>query len=65
MSNIIDFENVSFAGLESSPVSKSLAGLRAIHNFHAFTPSCLHAFTPQAARRLSLVLYFVTDGTGA
>jgi len=29
MSNIIDFENVSSAGLESSPVSKSLAGLRA------------------------------------
>ena len=29
MSNIIDFENVSLAGLESSPVSKSLAGLRA------------------------------------
>ena len=29
MSNIIDFENVSTAGLESSPVAKSLAGLRA------------------------------------
>jgi len=29
MSNIIDFEKVSLAGLESSPVSKSLAGLRA------------------------------------
>jgi outer membrane cobalamin receptor len=29
MSNIIDFENVSLSGLESSPVSKSLAGLRA------------------------------------
>jgi hypothetical protein len=29
MSNIIDFVNVSLAGLESSPVSKSLAGLRA------------------------------------
>jgi len=29
MANIVDFENVSLAGLESSPVSKSLAGLRA------------------------------------
>jgi len=29
MSKIIDFENVSAEGLESSPVSKSLAGLRA------------------------------------
>jgi len=29
MSNVIDFENVSFVGLESSPVSKPLAGLRA------------------------------------
>jgi hypothetical protein len=29
MSNIIDFINVSSEGLESSPVSKSLAGLRA------------------------------------
>jgi hypothetical protein len=29
MSNIVDFENVSIAGLEPSPVSKSLAGLRA------------------------------------
>lgn len=29
MSNLIDFEKVSETGLESSPVSKSLAGLRA------------------------------------
>ncbi|HKK41296.1 MAG TPA: hypothetical protein VJ963_02720, partial [Bacteroidales bacterium] len=29
MSNIIDFENVSSAGLESSPFAGSLAGLRA------------------------------------
>ena len=29
MANIVDFVNVSLAGLESSPVSKSLAGLRA------------------------------------
>ena len=29
MANIVDFENVSLAGLESSPVSKALAGLRA------------------------------------
>jgi outer membrane cobalamin receptor len=29
MENIVDFVNVSLAGTESSPVSKSLAGLRA------------------------------------
>ncbi|MBN1698421.1 MAG: hypothetical protein JW881_12980 [Spirochaetales bacterium] len=29
MSMIVDFENVSIVGLESSPVSKALAGLRA------------------------------------
>ena len=29
MSILVDFENVSAAGLESSPVSRSLAGLRA------------------------------------
>jgi hypothetical protein len=29
MSNIIDFVNVTLVGLESSPVAKSLAGLRA------------------------------------
>ena len=29
MNSRVDFENISIAGLESSPVSKSLAGLRA------------------------------------
>ena len=29
MASIVDFENVSLAGVESSPVSKTLAGLRA------------------------------------
>jgi hypothetical protein len=29
MADVVDFENVSLLGLESSPVSKSLAGLRA------------------------------------
>ena len=29
VANIVDFENVSLEGLESSPVAKSLAGLRA------------------------------------
>ena len=29
MSSVVDFENVSLAGFESSPVSNSLAGLRA------------------------------------
>jgi hypothetical protein len=29
MNNVVDFINVSIAGLESSPVAKSLAGLRA------------------------------------
>lgn len=29
MPNIVDFENISLSGLESSPVAKALAGLRA------------------------------------
>lgn len=44
MSVIVDFENVSLAGLESSPVSKSLAGLRA-NEARYFKNKYNHAFT--------------------
>lgn len=48
MSNIIDFENVSLAGLESSPVSKSLAGLRA-NEARYFKNKYNHDFTVSPA----------------
>ena len=57
MSNIIDFENVSVAGLESSPVSKSLAGLRANESRY-FKNKYNHNFTVSpAAKSKGLVDY--------
>ena len=57
MSNIIDFENVSLAGLESSPVSKSLAGLRANESRY-FKNKYNHNFTVSpAAKSKGLVDY--------
>lgn len=44
MAAIVDFENVSVAGLESSPVSKSLAGLRA-NEARYFKNKYKHNFT--------------------
>ena len=44
MANSVDFENVSLAGLESSPVSKSLAGLRA-NEARYFKNKYNHSFT--------------------
>ena len=57
MTNIIDFENVSVAGLESSPVSKSLAGLRANESRY-FKNKYNHNFTVSpAAKSKGLVDY--------
>ena len=39
MSMVVDFENVSAAGLESSPVAKALAGLRANEARYTVTPA--------------------------
>ena len=44
MPNVVDFENVSEAGLESSPVAEALAGLRA-NEARYFMNKYKHAFT--------------------
>ncbi len=48
MSTIVDFENVSVAGLESSPVAAALAGLRA-NEARYYMNKYKHAFTVTAA----------------
>ncbi len=48
MSKIVDFENVSVAGLESSPVAVALAGLRA-NEARYFMNKYKHEFTVEAA----------------
>ena len=60
MSNIIDFENVSLAGLESSPVSKSLAGLRANESRY-FKNKYNHDFTVSPAAKTKDILDYVNN----
>ena len=48
MSTVVDFENVSMAGLESSPVAGALAGLRA-NEARYFMNKYQHEFTVTAA----------------
>ncbi len=48
MSTVVDFEEVSTAGLESSPVAGALAGLRA-NEARYFMNKYKHAFTVTAA----------------
>lgn len=60
MSNIIDFENVSLAGLESSPVSKSLAGLRANESRY-FKNKYNHDFTVGPAAKSKDLLDYVNN----
>ena len=60
MSNIIDFENVSLAGLESSPVSKSLAGLRANESRY-FKNKYNHDFTVRPVSKSKDVLEYVNN----
>jgi hypothetical protein len=60
MTNIIDFENVSVAGLESSPVSKSLAGLRANESRY-FKNKYNHNFTVSPAAKSKNILDFVNN----
>lgn len=60
MSNIIDFENVSLAGLESSPVSKSLAGLRANESRY-FKNKYNHDFTVRPASESQDILDYVNN----
>ena len=58
MSNIIDFENVSLAGLDSSPVSKSLAGLRANESRY-FKNKYNHDFTVRSATESKNLIDYV------
>lgn len=60
MSDIIDFENVSLAGLESSPVSKSLAGLRANESRY-FKNKYNHDFTVRPASKSKDILEYVNN----
>jgi hypothetical protein len=60
MSNIIDFENVSLAGLESSPVSKSLAGLRANESRY-FKNKYNHDFIVSPAAKSKDILAYVKN----
>ncbi len=60
MPNIIDFENVSLAGLESSPVSKSLAGLRANESRY-FKKKYNHDFTVSPAAKSKDILDYVEN----
>ena len=58
MGSIVDFENVSLEGLESSPVSKSLAGLRANESRY-FKNKYNHDFTVSPATTSKEILDYV------
>jgi len=60
MTNTIDFENVSLMGLESSPVSKSLAGLRANESRY-FKNKYNHDFTISPATKSQDILDYVNN----
>jgi hypothetical protein len=58
MLNIIDYENIPLAGLESSPVSRSLAGLRANESRY-FKNKYKHDFTVKPASESQVELDYV------
>jgi len=60
MSNVIDFVNVTVAGLESSPVSEALAGLRA-NEARYFKNKYNHDFTVVPAGESKEILDYVTE----
>jgi hypothetical protein len=60
MSNIVDFQNVSLTGLESSPVSKPLAGLRANESRY-FKNKYNHNFTVSPAEKSKDILDYVKN----
>jgi hypothetical protein len=60
MSKIIDFENVSLEGIESSLVSKSLAGLRANESRY-FKNKYNHDFTVSPATQSKEILDYVNS----
>lgn len=58
MKTIVDFENISSAGLESSPVAESLAGLRA-HESRYFKNKYNHDFTVIPASKSKKIIEYV------
>ncbi len=58
MPTLVDFENVSVEGLESSPVAEALAGLRA-NEARYFMNKYKHAFTVVPARESQDTLDYV------
>lgn len=60
MSYTVDFENVSTAGLESSPVAQTLAGLRA-NEARYFMNKYQHKFTVTPASEGQDILAFVNQ----
>lgn len=58
MSKIVDFKNVSVAGLETSPVADALAGLRA-NEARYFMNKYKHEFTVEAANESQDTLDYV------
>ena len=58
MSELVDFEKVSVAGLDSSPVANALAGLRA-NEARYFMNKYKHAFTVTAASESQDTLDYV------
>ncbi len=58
MSYVVDFVNVSEIGLESSPVSSALAGLRA-HEARYYKNKYDHIFTVEPAAKANVVVDYV------
>ena len=59
MPNVVDFQNVSTAGLESSPVAGALAGLRA-NEARYFKNKYDHGFTVEPASQAAKTVAWVT-----
>ncbi len=60
MSYVVDFENVSTVGLESSPVAKALAGLRA-NEARYFKNKYGHLFTTEPAKESKKTVDYVSN----
>lgn len=60
MAPVVDFVNVSTAGLESSPVATALAGLRA-NEARYFKNKYDHAFTTEPAAKAKKAIAWVHD----
>src|SRR3954468_23357713 len=59
MSYVVDFQNVSTVGLESSPVAPALAGLRA-NEARYFKNKYDHVFTVEPASKAKKVIQYVS-----